>query len=174
MAIPPSILQFNNILNKVKGRFTKAFPKIGRRSKINQHKDRLLLILLYYRTYITHEFLGYFVGLDKTSICRLFARIEPLIAKYIHIKKCKRLTEKEVHRLLIDATEQPIQRPKKKAKRSYIIRERKKDIPIKLKLVMTDKGRIVQISKTKAGSIHDLTYINLKKHCQLICKNIVI
>ena len=95
----------------MEARLTKAFPKIGIKSKINQHKDRLLLILLYYRTYVTHEFISYFVGLHATNIC---VRIEPLIAKCIHIKKCNLVTEKEVHRLLIDATEQPIQRPKKK------------------------------------------------------------
>ena len=79
-----SLGKFREILDLVSDDFDLAFPKIGRRRKISTHENRLVLILLYYRCYITHEFIGYFVDLDEANICRLFARIEPLIT---HIKK---------------------------------------------------------------------------------------
>jgi hypothetical protein len=31
------------------------------------------------------QFIGYFVDLDEANICRLFTRIEPLIAQKVHI-----------------------------------------------------------------------------------------
>jgi hypothetical protein len=51
------------------------------------------------------------VDLDEANICRLFTRIEPLIAQKVHIKKDRSLTEEAVSILLTDVTEQPIQRP---------------------------------------------------------------
>lgn len=87
-----SLSEFNVILNLVIKDFDQAFPNRGRRPKIKTHKDRLVLILLYYRCYVTHEFIGYFVGLDGTNVCRLFARIELLIAGKVHIKKDRTLT----------------------------------------------------------------------------------
>jgi hypothetical protein len=116
-----SLSEFRAILSLVSKDFDHAFPNIGRKPKITTHEDRLILILVYYRCYVTHEFIGYFVGLDETNICRLFARIEPLIARHVHIKKDRSLIEEAVSTLLIDATEQPIQRPKnrKAGKRYY-------------------------------------------------------
>ena len=96
----------------------------GQESKINTSsshslEDRIILILIYYRCYVTHEFIGYFVGLDETNICRLFARIEPLIAQKVHIKKDRSLTEEVVSILLTDVTEQPIQRPQRLSEKGY-------------------------------------------------------
>ncbi len=76
--------------------------------------------MVYYRAYVTDEFLGYFVGLDESNVCRLFQRLEPLVAKHTHIKKDRTLTKEAVGALLIDATEQPIQRRQnRKAKKRY-------------------------------------------------------
>ncbi len=32
--------------------------------------DRLLMLLMYYRTYTTHAFLGFLFGIDDRSVCR--------------------------------------------------------------------------------------------------------
>ena len=148
---------FNVVLNLVRNNFDQVFPKRGRKPKIKTHEDRLVLILLYYRCYVTHEFIGYFVGLDETNVCRLFARIEPLIAKKVHIKKDRTLTEEAVSTLLTDVTEQPIQRPKnKKARKSYYSGKKKRHTQ-KTEITMTTRGKIIDISKTTAGSVHDIT-----------------
>ncbi len=53
---------FETIHQQVKSSLDDEFSKLGRRPKLTTHHDRLLLLMMYYRTYVTHEFLGYFVG----------------------------------------------------------------------------------------------------------------
>ena len=121
-----SLGDFKSVIDLVKNSFDEAFPNVGRKPKINTHEDRLILIFVYYRCYVTHEFIGYFVDLDNANICRLFSRIEPLIAGKIGIKKDRTLTEEALSILLTDVTEQPIQRPKnKKARKSYQLTSQK-------------------------------------------------
>ena len=148
---------FKRIIDLVSNDFDYAFPNIGRKRKVSNHNDRLILILLYYRCYITHEFIGYFVDLDEANICRLFARIEPLIAGHVHIKKDRSLTEEALSILLTDVTEQPIQRPKnKRARKSYYSGKKKRHTQ-KTEITITKKGKIINVSKTKPGSVHDIT-----------------
>lgn len=53
----------------------------GRTRCLKTLEDRVLALLMYYRTYITHEFIGYLFGLHNSNVCRLFKRLEPLMAK---------------------------------------------------------------------------------------------
>ena len=116
-----SIDEFNIILEKLSLSLKDAFSIKGRPRKLKQDADKLLLLFMYYRSYATHEFLGYFVGLDNSKVCRLFRVLEPLVASKIHIEKDRTLTEDKILDILLDVTEQPIQRPKKKKPRSNII-----------------------------------------------------
>ncbi len=84
---------FETIHQQVKSSLDDEFSKLGRRPKLTTHHDRLLLLMMYYRTYVTHEFLGYFVGLDDSNVCRLFKRLEPLVAKHIHLKTTQNLNQ---------------------------------------------------------------------------------
>ena len=139
-----SLSDFDVVLSLIRKDFDQAFSNMGRKPKITTHEDRLILIFLYYRCYLTHEFIGYFVGLDETNICRLFARIEPLIAGQVHIKKDRTLTEEAVSTLLTDVTEQPIQRPKnKKAGKSYYSGKKKRHTQ-KTEITMTGNGKIIR------------------------------
>ena len=152
-----SICEFTIILDLISNDFDSAFPNIGRRPKIKTHQDRLVLILLYYRCYVTHEFIGYFVDLDEANICRLFSRIEPLIAGKVHIKKDRTLTEESVGTLLTYSSEQPTQRPKKKKARKSYYSGKKKRHTQKTEITMTTNGKIIDVSKCIAGSVHDIT-----------------
>ena len=51
--------------------------------------------------------------INDSNITRMFKKIEPLLAGKIQIKKDRTLTQDAVETLLLDVTEQPIQRPKK-------------------------------------------------------------
>ena len=75
---------------------------IGRSRCLRTLEDKVLALLLYYRTYITHEFIGYLFGLHNSNVCRLFKLLEPLLAKKITIKKDRTLTQDEVLKLLVD------------------------------------------------------------------------
>ena len=76
-------------------------------------------------------------------------------ATVIAISKAKKLSKKEIEHLLIDATEQPIERPKK-GQRSYYSGKKKHDT-MKTQITTNRKGRIIDVSKPIPGSVHDFT-----------------
>ncbi len=58
-------------------------------------KDRLLMLLVYYRLYVTYALAGYLFNLDQSNICRDVHYIEPLVRKCISIpKKIHNLTRR--------------------------------------------------------------------------------
>jgi hypothetical protein len=56
----------------------------GRPFKLNI-KDRILMLLIYYRLYITYTLAGFLFNLDQSTICRDIQKIERLIRKCIPI-----------------------------------------------------------------------------------------
>jgi len=125
----------------------------GRLSHLPTLEDKLLCVLMYYRTYISHVFLGYLFNLHNSNICRLLRKMEPLLAKKISIKKDRSLTAEKVLKLLADVSEQPTQRPSKKQKKSYS--GKKKRHTIKTEIVMREDGKILSVSKSHKGRVHD-------------------
>src|SRR6476619_8619633 len=90
----------------------------GRSFKIDL-KNRFLMLLVYYRLYITHTLSGFLFDLDQSSICRDIQNIESLVRKCLpipqkiyDISKKKLRTHDEVEQYftgfiaLIDYTEQ--------------------------------------------------------------------
>ena len=74
--------------------------------------DRLLMLLIYYRTYVAHAFLAFLFGVDQSSVCRNINPLQPLLAGIFRIPERRAdLTEGEVHELFFDCTEQPVNRP---------------------------------------------------------------
>ena len=86
-------------------------------------KDRFLMLLVYYRLYITYTLAGFLFDLDQSNICRDIQKIESLIRKCVPIPqklydKTKRLrTAEEVEKYFLgfldftDCTQQQIPRP---------------------------------------------------------------
>lgn len=125
----------------------------GRTSHLPTLEDKLLCVLIYYRTYIPHVFLGYLFNLHNSNICRLLRKIEPLLAKKITITKDRSLTPDQVLKILVDVSEQPTQRPTNKQRRSYS--GKKKRHTINTELVIQEDGKILSISKSHKGRVHD-------------------
>ncbi len=150
-----SLEEFHVLCEKTKPDYQKVFKSVGRPSVLRSIEDKLTILMVYYRTYVTHEFLGYFVGLDNSNICRLFKKMEPLLARKIYIKKDRTLTNEKIEEILLDVTEQPIQRPKKTSDRKKYYSGKKKRHTQKVELVMTPEGEILSISHTRPGSEHD-------------------
>jgi len=127
----------------------------GRKSCFTCLEDKVLALMMYYRTYITHEFIGYLFGIHNANVCRLFKRLEPMMAKTFAIKKDRSLTADAVLRLLADVTEQPIQRPQKAKRRKANYSGKKKRHTQKVELVMTEAGKICTLSASYPGRQHD-------------------
>ena len=82
--------------------------------------ERLTILLMYYRTYITQEFLGFLFGVDKGTVCRNVQEIALLLTGIFRIpEKRVEISADEIAEAFVDATEQPVNRPKKKQRRSY-------------------------------------------------------
>ena len=134
-------------------KYEKSKKKIGRPQGLLNMENRLVCLLLYYRTYTSQLFIGLFFRVDDSTVSRVISKLEPLLAKVSHIKKMRSLSEKELETLIVDATEQEINRPQKKQKKYYS--GKKKRHTIKTEIVMNKAGKIVNISKSVPGSVHD-------------------
>lgn len=165
-----SLADFTLLCAKVRSSADKIFKSKGRPAVLSTLEDKLTVLFIYYRTYITHEFIGYFVGLDDSNICRLFQKLEPLVARTIHIKKDRTLTQDKVAELLLDVTEQPIQRPKKNTARKKYYSGKKKRHTQKIELVMKRSGAIINISQSQPGRKHDF---NIRKESDALPKNLL-
>ena len=105
----------------------------GRHFKLNL-KDRFLMLLVYYRLYITYTLAGFFFDLDQSNICRDIQKIEGLVRECVPIPQkvypiTKRLKTpvEEVEKYFpgflafIDCTEQQIPRPVDKEKKKDVL-----------------------------------------------------
>jgi hypothetical protein len=104
-------------------------------------RDRFLMLLVYYRLYITYTLSGFLFDLDQSTVCsRDIQKIEKLIRECVPIPQkiygiTKRLkTTEEVEQYFpgflafIDSTEQQIPRPVDKKEERCIIQAKRKDI----------------------------------------------
>ena len=153
-----SVSQFEEILREVEpawqSRVIGRYKRQGRSYK-RDVSDMLLMLLLYYRSYITQEFVGFLFGIDDSRVCRIIQKLEPILAKIMAISKERKLSKEEVEHLIIDATEQTIERPKRSQKTYYS--GKKKRHTLKTEIRITPQGRIVHVSKSRPGSTHDFT-----------------
>ncbi len=102
-------------------------PKLGR-------VDQLLMTLMYWREYRTEFHIGITYGVSEATVCRTIQRVENVLMKSGEFRlpgrKALQPSDTLIEVVLIDATEQPIERPKKSsasttaAKRSVTPRKR--------------------------------------------------
>lgn len=129
------------------------FEKGGRNHKLSGVDNHLLALLLYYRCYVTYEFLSFFFDSDETTVMRSVKRIEKMAARVIHIEKNRGVSREDTEYLILDATEQPVQRPKKGQKKYYS--GKKKKHTVKTQYVVDPDGKIYAVSETYPGKTHD-------------------
>lgn len=122
----------------------------GRTPRIGLDQN-LFCLLVYYRTYVSHEFVGMLAGIDGTNVGRRFSRLQPILAQFFRIPERKiNLTEEEILELIVDATEQETQR---RDGTGYSGKKKKQSI--KTQIHITLNGKIKSVSKSYTGNIHD-------------------
>ena len=153
-----SVDEFERIVTAVEPewekRVVKRYKRPGRNNKLSL-REQILMLLLYYRSYTTQIFIGFLFGIDDSRVCRNIQRLEPILARVMAITKTRHLSQEEIEEIIIDATEQQIERPKKGQKAFYS--GKKKRHTNKTEVRITTPGRIIHVSKTKPGAIHDFT-----------------
>ena len=143
-------------------------------------RDRLLMVLLYYRLYLTQSFMTLLFNVeDKSTICRGIKQMHPVFEAVLPVpervtRRVLDLAEKETRRrkgrinnvedflaeypelsILIDGVEQPKQRPQDKKKRKSDYSGKKKRHTLKQVVMTTPNGLILHQSPACGGRMHD-------------------
>ena len=100
----------------------------GLKSKLSL-ENQLLLTLLYLRDYPTFIKLGLPFGLSESYTHKIYHKISTILVKILHVNNRQALFEVNLETLVVDVTEQPLERPQTGHK-SYLS-GKKKDIPSK-------------------------------------------
>ncbi|MHA1875715.1 MAG: helix-turn-helix domain-containing protein [Promethearchaeota archaeon] len=113
------ILLLKKITDHIKQENEKyPLKKRGRKSSLCL-EDMLLLTLYYLRHYITLDQLGKNFGISESYACKIYHRMANILINVLDLKNRNELMNKNLEVILIDVTEQPIERPKKKQKAYY-------------------------------------------------------
>jgi hypothetical protein len=159
-------------LSKRKGR--KRDIGAGRPFKLNL-ENRFIMLLVYYRLYITYTLAGFLFDMDQSNIYRDIQKIESLVMECVPIpqklyNKTKRLkTPKEVEQYFpgflafIDSTEQQIPRPVDNNKRKMYYSGKKKRYTVKNQIMVNNRGYILHKVSHKKGKRHDYD-VYIKNH----------
>ena len=149
-----------------KGKERKRDIGAGRPFKLDL-RDRFVMLLVYYRLYITYNFTGFLFDLDQSNICRDIQKIEKLIRECLPIPQkiyntTKRLkTPQQVEKYFpdflsfIDCTEQQIPRPVNNRRRKAYYSGKKKTHIVKTQVMVSKNGTIIHKAGHKKGRRHD-------------------
>ena len=130
-------------------------------------RDRFVMLLVYYKLYITYTLSGFLFNLDQSNVCRDISILEPLIERCIPLpKKLYRRTRRlrtigEVEeyfpgfKAFVDSTEQEIPRPKNKKKRKNYYSGKKKKHTVKNRYLVNYEGLILHKTRHEKGKKHD-------------------
>jgi hypothetical protein len=137
-------------------------PGAGRKVKLF-FTDRLLMTLLYYRAYVTQEFVGFLFGVDKGTVSRNVQELSLCMAGVFRIPEKKvRIDPDDLEAVFVDATEQPVHRPQRGQRRSYSGKKKRHTVKHQVVVTRKRKGpgekqrvRIKAVSKAAKGRVHD-------------------
>jgi hypothetical protein len=161
----------------------------------NSLPDRLLMLLLYYRLYLTQEFMTLlFKAEDKSVICRSIQLMRPVFESVLPVPEQARqrilsLADQEQKRrkkrigsveefqkaypeltFIIDGVEQPKRKPKAPAKRKSDYSGKKKRHTLKQLVIGTPTGIIVDQSPSVGGRTHDFKVFKDDHAARSICQ----
>jgi len=180
---------------KVVGTGKKRLRRIGGGAQFeNSLPDRLLMLLLYYRLYLTQEFMTLlFCAEDKSVICRSIQLMRPVFESVLPVPQRARrrilsLADKEQKRrkkrissveefqeaypeltFIIDGVEQPKRKPKATAKRKSDYSGKKKRHTRKQIVISTPSGIVIDQSPSVGGRPHDFKVFKDDHAARAIC-----
>jgi len=143
----------------------KRKPGAGRKHALGLD-DRLLMLLIYYRTYATHALLGFLFGVDDSAVGRNINPLQPLLAGIFRIPERRvALDPEDIRELFFDATERPTRRPARGQKEFYSGKKKRHTIKTQVVVVRRTKPpgpgakprklRIAAVSESHPGRVHD-------------------
>jgi hypothetical protein len=110
----------------------KGLRDFGRPPKLSR-ADQLLMTLMYWREYRTEFHIAQSYGVSEATVCRTIRKVEDVLVRSKKFrlpgKKALQPSDTVFEVILVDASEQPVERPKK-ARNSTLVAKRG-DIPKK-------------------------------------------
>jgi hypothetical protein len=172
------VSEFDKVYAKVQANYDdyekKRLERPGRKREVGAGypfklslQERLLMLLIYYRLYITSTLTSVLFNLDQSNVLKDIHKLEPLvkevlpIPKKLHDKARRLQTLQEIRELFpelkafVDATEQEIPRPRAKKKRSTHYSGKRKRHTVKTQLTVNADGLIVHKTLHVRGRKHD-------------------
>ncbi|MBW3058639.1 MAG: IS5/IS1182 family transposase [Spiroplasma poulsonii] len=148
---------FNKMLDILKVAEIEKFKKGGKTNKLSL-ENRLLRTLLYWREYQTYFHLGKSFDISEANCYRNIKWIEDILIKNSDFQQLagkKALINDYFNdkTIIIDATETPIQRPKKRQKQSYS--GKKKKHTIKTQVIIEQETKKIIATSFLLGKKHD-------------------
>jgi hypothetical protein len=146
----------------------------GRKYQPGAFKTMLTTCLLYYKLYLTQEFIGIILGADQSTVSRYVSRLAGLIAvaadpeletffqragglKKQRVRNFVELQQvcPELADVITDATETPCNRPKDEVDQKKFYSGKQKTHTIKTQITINSYKRIINVSDAYPGSVHD-------------------
>ena len=145
----------------------------GRRFALDL-RNRVLLLLFYYRTYATQDVAAEVFGVGQATVSRSIDQIAPVVRQCIPIpakihdraKRASTLEELEDIlpglRCLIDALEQQVQRPKRKDMEKSHYSGKAGRHTAKVQYTVNTNGLIIHNTRHSPGRVHDVRVYRMK------------
>ncbi len=157
------------------GREGQRAPGGGRKAALSV-EDQILVVLMYYRLYLTQLLLGYLFNLDDSNVSRLINKLRPVLLEVLplpahetvlfagqgkRISSLEELLEQhpELKEVLIDATEQETRKPKDKRKRKDNYSGKKKRHTLKTQITATNTRLILHVTRSLPGKFSDVNVL---------------
>ena len=146
----------------------------GRRFALDL-RNRVLLLLFYYKTYATQDVAAEILGVGQATVSRSIEQVAPVVGQCVPIparihnraKSASTLEELEEIlpglRCLVDASEQQVQRPKRKDMEKSHYSGKAERHTAKVQYAVNTNGLIVYNSKHSPGRVHDVR-VYRRKH----------
>lgn len=101
----------------------KGLPAFGRPPKLSR-ADQLLMTLMYWREYRTEFHIAQSYGVSEATVCRTLRKVEDVLvsSKKFRLpgKKALQPSDTVFEVILVDVSEQPVERPKKARKSTTV------------------------------------------------------
>ena len=180
-----TVTQFDFLTEKIQKKYkTTEKERLSKRKRIRDIgagrpfklsvKDRILMLLIYYRCYTSYDLLEYLFGVDSSTVCRDIAKIEPAVKSSIPIPAKLYMNSKKINDIaqlqalfpeliaITDGTEQPIPRPKDTRKRKTHYSGKKKRHTVKNQITINFKGEIIHKPPHSSGRRNDYAILKIK------------
>jgi hypothetical protein len=140
----------------------------GLSSKKLSLQDKVLLTFYYLRHYYTFDELGPLFGISESYACKLYHRYLDILVRILNLPGRKALLDDNLQAIILDVTEQPIERPAARQRDDYSGKKKRHTIKAQLIVcfctlqilsVICGKGRTHDFTLFKQSQIRILTDI---------------